>query len=166
MQPGKNKSMVYLLFLAVAVVWGIVLQKVFFKPEEESFKIDRPNALAENNSYSRYETKTDTFKLVLSYRDPFLNNTRRIVDTNTNETKVHLEPVIAPATKPVATWPDVKYNGRIVNPLSKKAVAIISVNGTERMVEEGQTFKEVKLLKNKRDSILVRWNGLQKYFKQ
>lgn len=158
--------MVYLLFFAVAVVWGIILHKIFFKQEEESFKVDRPKTKVENNSYSRYETKTDTFKLVLSYRDPFLNSSRRIVDTNKSEPKVLPERVITTERQPVAAWPEVTYKGRIINPLSKKAVAIITVNGTERMFEEGQTFRDVKLLKNKRDSILVRWNGLQKYFKQ
>jgi hypothetical protein len=165
MQPVKNKVLVYLLICAVAVVWGIILHKVFFKQEVESFSLE-PKSGAPLEAYNRYETKPDTFHLVLSYRDPFLNKPAQIYQMNDVKEKTFIAPVIPIATRPKVVWPEIKYNGRIVNPRSKKAVAIMSVNGTERMIEEGQTFAGVKLLKNRPDSILVQWNGLKKNIKQ
>jgi hypothetical protein len=165
MQPVKNKVLVYLLICAVAMVWGIILHKVFFKHEEEGFSVE-PRSKAPLEAYNRYETKPDTFHLVLSYRDPFLNKPAQIYSVNDVREKTVFAPVTPIATIPKVVWPEIKYNGGIVNPRSKKAVAIMSVSGTERMIEEGQTFAGVKLLKNRPDSILVQWNGLKKNIKQ
>jgi hypothetical protein len=165
MQPVKSKVMVYLLICAVAMVWGIILHKVFFKHEEESFSVElRPKAPLV--AYNRYETKPDTFNLVLSYRDPFLNKPAQKDNVNDVKEKTAFVPVTWAGTSPKVVWPEIKYNGRIVNPRSKKAVAIMSVDGAERMIEEGQTFGGVKLVKNRPDSILIQWNGLKKYIKQ
>jgi hypothetical protein len=165
MQPVKNKVLVYLLFCAVAIVWGIILQKVFFKPEENSLVVDRRKAKAYLEGYSRYDTITDTFRLVLNYRDPFSDRTGGFEKPNENEEHTISTPVMV-ETKAVVAWPEIKYNGRIVNPRTKKSVTLMSVNGVERMVEEGQKFEGIELVKNRQDSVLVQWNGLTKHIKQ
>jgi len=166
METAKNKKMVYLLLFAVAVVWGVILHKVFFKGAEESQSMHQSISEIPLEAYNLYETKPDTFKLVLNYRDPFLDKSEKIEQVEDNKVRTNFELKMSPPPKPTVVWPEIKYNGRIVNPRSKKMVAIMSVNGIESMIEEGQTNAGIKLVKNKQDSILIRWNGLEKYIKQ
>ncbi|MNL84889.1 hypothetical protein D3C87_2130050 [compost metagenome] len=63
-------------------------------------------------------------------------------------------------------WTVIKYSGYITNPVTKKLVSILSVNGMERMLAEGEQFEGARLLKNKKDSVLISWKGKQKYIKQ
>ena len=166
MEPVKNKTMTYLLICAVAMVWGIIVYRIFFNEatddEETSFAI----AKTVHEPYDRYVVKNDTFHLAVNYRDPFLGKAVTLVQ----ELKPSVAPrVIQPMPKPVPpplNWETIRYSGYVTNPITKKMIAILTVNGMERMTAEGESFQGVKLLKNKKDSILVSWMGKQKYIRQ
>ena len=55
--------------------------------------------------------------------------------------------------KPVVNWGFVKYSGYILNPDSKKTIALMNINGKSAMMAEGETTDNVKLLKNMHDSL-------------
>lgn len=165
MQPVKNKKLTYLLICAVAVVWGVVLYRVFFKGGEDDYKLKEQPIVDKHELYDQYVLHRDTFKLALNYRDPFLGLPEappKVTDVgSTNNTNF-----IPPPVKPAIDWSAIKYSGYIINPVTKKIITILVVRGKEQMVSDGELFEGVKLLKNKRDSILVFWQGKQKHIKQ
>lgn len=168
MQGAKNKKLTYFLICAVAVVWGVILHRIFFNNTEEEYQLKNPAALIKHEPYDQYVAKEDTFKLALNYKDPFLGG---IVPESMPKTEAL--PVAKPANfmpplppKPVVDWSVIKYAGYIVNPVTKKLVSIITVNGTERMLAEGESFDGAQLLKNKKDSVLISWKGKQKFIRQ
>lgn len=168
MQAAKNKKLTWFLICAVAVVWGVILYRLFFNNTEEDYVLKNPSVATKHEPYDQYVLKEDTFKLALNYKDPFLAGIVPVsVESKTAEPI--LKPVnfvAAPPAKPTIDWSVVKYSGYIINPVTKKTVAILVVNGKEQMLAEGEHFEGVQLLKNKKDSVLVSWKDKQKYIKQ
>ncbi|NQX41303.1 hypothetical protein SAMN05421820_107155 [Pedobacter steynii] len=164
MQVGKNKKLTYLLICAVAVVWGVILYRVFFNQMDDDYEMKSQPVVRKQEPYDQYALKADTFKLALNYKDPFLG----VVAPEPKVVAVPAQPVnFAPAPfKPQINWSSIKYSGYVVNPVTKKIVSIVVVNGKERMLSEGEFLEGVKLIKNKKDSILVFWQGKQKHIKQ
>ncbi|MNL72891.1 hypothetical protein D3C87_1982790 [compost metagenome] len=74
--------------------------------------------------------------------------------------------VTPPRFDPPINWEIIKYLGYVVSPDTKKLVSIVAINGNERMLSDGEFLEGVKLLKNRRDSILVSWQGKKKYIKR
>ncbi len=167
MEITKNKKLTYFLICAVAIVWGVILHRIFFNKPEEDYILKDSNAIAKHEPYDQYVLKEDTFKLVLNYRDPFLGEDIRVSELKPEVTKfqqMNITSSVSP--KPVVDWTMIKYSGYIINPITKKMVCIIIVNGIERMLVEGESFDGAKLLKNKKDSVLISWKGKQKYIRQ
>lgn len=166
MTQGKNKNVTYLLICAVAVVWGIIIYRLFFLDAGEDGEKVFLKASVTHEAYDKYLVKNDTFKLALNYRDPFpgKNPPPATIPITTVTAPVNPKP-FKPLPPPV-NWSGIKYSGYITNPKTKKMVAILIVNGKERMTAEGESLEGVKLLKNKKDSILVSWMGKQKYIRQ
>lgn len=168
MEITKNKKLTYFLICAVVVVWGVILHRVFFSKSEEDYKIKESNAVIKHEPYDQYVIKEDTFKLALNYRDPFLGEVVPVAEPKLEGTttikQVSFSP--PPVAKPLVDWSVIKYSGYIINPITKKTVCIITVNGNERMLAEGESFAGAQLLKNKKDSVLISWKGKEKYIKQ
>jgi len=167
MQTAKNKKLTYFLICAVAVVWGVILYRVFFNNAEEEYTLKSAVTTTKHEPYDQYLLKEDTFKLVLNYKDPFLGGL--VPETAPKSDISAIKPVNfgSPAPPmPMVDWSVIKYSGYIINPVTKKTVCIITVNGIERMLAEGEHFGGARLLKNKKDSVLIDWKGKQKYIKQ
>lgn len=167
MEIAKNKKLTYFLICAVAIVWGVILHRVFFSKSEDDYIIKDSNAIVKHEPYDQYVIKEDTFKLALNYRDPFLGEVASVpepkIEASTLQ-QVNFSPPVS--LKPLVDWTAIKYSGYIINPVTKKTVCIIIVNGIERMLAEGESFDGAKLLKNKKDSVLISWKGKQKYIRQ
>lgn len=164
MQPVKNKKLTYLLICAVAGVWGVVGYRVFFSGGEDDYQFNPQPVVNKHEPYDQYVVQSDTFKLALNYRDPFLG----ITVPEPKVIPVSADPgnFVPPPVKPMIDWAAIKYSGYITNPVTKKVVSILVVNGQERMLGEGELFQGVRLIKNSKDSILISWQGKQKYIKQ
>ncbi len=65
--------------------------------------------------------------------------------------------------KPAINWSFIKYSGYILNPASKKLIALVSINGKNETLSEGDTKDNVHLIKNMRDSIKISFNGKTKF---
>jgi len=167
MQAVKNKKLTYLLICAVAAVWGIIIYKVLFNETEADYE-PKFNVVKEaQEPYDQYLAKEDTFKLVLNYRDPFLGGVSVVTENKSTGAVASVQANFNPTPPPPPIdWGVIRYSGYIINPTTKKLVAILTVNGRERMISEGQSFEGVKLLQNRKDSVLVSWQGKKKYIRQ
>lgn len=166
MQGVKGKKFTYLLIGAVGVVWGVIVYKVFFNSSGDEYQLKTNSAPIKHEAYDQYVLAKDTFKLALNYRDPFLGTMEAaplIVKKEFQAIQVNVPPR---PIKAMIDWNSIKYSGYIINPLTKTPVSIVTVRGVEKMMTVGEIFQEVKLIKNKKDSILVSWQGKEKYIKQ
>lgn len=164
MELGKNKKLTYLLICAVVAVWGIILYRVLFNNSDDDYQLKAQPIAKKIEPYDQYELKRDTFRLALNYKDPFTGIAEapaKPVETGPKSTNF-----VPPPFRPPINWGVIKYKGYVINPLTKKMVSIVEINGKERMLAEGKFLEGVKLLKNKKDSILVYWQGKQKHIKQ
>ena len=164
MQVGKNKKLTYFLICAVVVVWGVVLYKVFFNQADDGSEIKSQPVVKKDQIYDQYALKNDSFKLALDYSDPFVGTTK--LETQVVETTAQQINFTPPPPAPPIDWRSIKYLGYTVNHVTKKIVSIVVVNGKEQMLSDGEVLDGVKLIKNKRDSVLIYWQGKHKYIKQ
>ncbi|MCO5949810.1 hypothetical protein [Mucilaginibacter flavidus] len=149
----------YLLGLVVAIVWGIIIYRIFDAAAGNDDVAPGP-ASVKKEVYDDYAIAKDTTHLLLNYHDPF--GLTRQKDTVTTVKKINYKPaVIAP--KPAINWGFIQYSGYIRNPASKKLITLISINGRSEMLIEGQEKDKVKLIKNLRDSIKISYNGKIKF---
>ena len=166
----KNKKVTFALIVSVAAVWGIIFYRIFAASAEDD-PLPRP-VVHQANSYESLDDYLvkDTFKLVLNYRDPFLDKEDPKPDTTTITPKTvssaGFNPVRISTHKKFINWDIVKYTGHITNPESKKMVCILTVNGKEYMLSEGQSADGVKLIKSGRDSVKVLYRDKMKFIKQ
>lgn len=157
----KNKKLTYLLIVAVAGVWGILLYRVF--AAVKSNDDDQPvTAVAPvKEAFNDFSIPKDTAKLLLNYRDPFgLTKPKDTAAVLNRAVNVIHKPAIA---DPVINWSFITYSGYIRNPVSKRLVALVSINGQSLTLAEGEIRNHVKLLKNLRDSIKISYQGKVKY---
>jgi len=155
----KNKIVTYLLGALVAIVWGIIIYRIFDAAADSD---DAAPGLApvKKEAYNDYAIAKDTTHLLLNYHDPF--GLTRQKDTIPTVKRTSYKPVII-APKPAMNWGFIQYSGYIRNPASKKLITLISINGRSEMLTEGQEKDNVKLIKNLRDSIKISYNGKIKF---
>jgi hypothetical protein len=157
----KNKNMTYLLGLVVLVVWGMIIYRVFnvFNSNDEG----APAAVVKSakEAYNDFSIPKDTTRLLLNYRDPFgltrQKDTDRVVIRRISERKIPVQ-----VNKPM-DWSFIKYSGYMLNPGTKKMIALLSINGQNITLSEGQTKNDVRLIKNMRDSIKIVYAGKTKF---
>ena len=151
----KNKKLTYLLGLVVAVVWGLIIYRVIVASGGSDDNLPVVAKTAVKEPYDDDKPPKDTIHLLLNYRDPFglvqFKDTTRLVASSKHKS----DHVMIPAFD----WSFIKYSGYIRNPGSKKLIAIMSINGTNVTMAEGETTDDVKLIKNMRDSVKVSFNG-------
>jgi len=159
----KNKKVTYILGILVLGVWGMIIYKVIQATGGDDDHGFQTQATYKKEAFNDYEVPKDTTKLLLNYRDPFSEGKQK--DT----TEIPVSKLVHPASsrpviqKPMINWNFIKYAGFIHNPGSKKIIAILSINGKEQLLAEGETAGEVKLIKNMKDSIKVLYQGNIKF---
>jgi len=155
----KNKKMVYLLGLVVVLLWGFIIYKLFDAASggdtDTGVVADQPK----KEVYNDFAVVEDTTHLLLNYRDPFgIVKRKDTVTVKKSRAKINVLSV-----KSAINWSFIKYSGFVRNPDSKKIIALLSINGKNVMMTEGETSGSVKLLKNMRDSIQVFYSGQTKF---
>jgi hypothetical protein len=154
----NNKTSTYILLIIVLGLWIVVFYRIYksFFSEDEGEMVAvvnaKPNKIVLEDS--------NTFLLKANYQDPFLGkfatslmrsgNSSGVVTTvnKTSIPKVKIEPV-------KIDWSFIKYFGLIKNHQTQKQVALVSINGRQHMVSEGDNVDEVLFVKNFRDSIKI-----------
>jgi hypothetical protein len=156
----KNKKMIYVLSFALIIVWGLVISRVVGAASGGGDDVLPANSSnIKKESYNDYAITKDTTRLLLNYRDPF--GLVKQKDTTVAAEKRHHIGTLP--IKPAFNWGFVQYEGYIRNPDSKKILTLVSVNGKNEMLEEGEIKDQVKLIKNLVDSIKISFNGKTKF---
>lgn len=158
----KNKKLTYFLILVVAGLWGIIIYRVFSAVGNTDDDTQLATLKPIKESFNDYTIPKDTTKLLLNYRDPF-GITKRKDTANRVSNMSKPRPGIAITAKPAINWSFITYSGYIRNPATKRLVALVSINGQNLTLTEGETKNQVKLLKNLRDSIKVSFEGKAKF---
>lgn len=135
-------------------IWGIIGYRVYSALNPELPKII-PNTTINKNFKKISKAKKDTFSITLVKRDPFLGTLyspkKAIKKTSKSPKKVVKE-----------NLPQVNYHGNIAKQGSKKKIFVISINGKQHLLKEGQKASDVTLLKGNSKEIFVRVNNTKK----
>lgn len=157
----KKKTINYLLGFGALLIWGMIFYKIFDAAWGNDDGPPLPVAHYREKAYDDFAVKKDTAKPALNYRDPFKLSVTRAADTVKRLAIVKTRAVFAPA--PRTDWGFIKYSGYIANPATKKIISILMINGRSAMLREGETAEQVKLLKNRRDSVQVYFHHQTKF---
>jgi len=156
----KNKKLTYLLGLVVLVVWGLIIYRVFDALNSNDDSSPAAAVKIAKEAYNDFSVPKDTTHLLLNYRDPFgmvkQKDTSKVVIRKVSEPKIPVQ------VKPM-DWGFIRYSGYMLNPDTKKLIALVSINGQNMTMLEGQTKNDVKLIKNLRDSIKISFGGKIKF---
>ena len=159
----KNKKMTYFLGLLVVAVWGSIIYRVFnglSRSDDDSMQTIAEQPKKE--PYNDFNISKDTTRLLLNYRDPFgLVKQKDTIDLHVQKS-LH-RGIVPAASKPAFNWAFIQYAGYIRNPVSKKLITVVNINGKNELLSEGETKSRVRLIKNLRDSIKVSFNGKTKF---
>jgi hypothetical protein len=157
----KNKKLTYLLGLLVLSVWALIFYKVYKVISNNDESVIAKEHVTVKEVLNDYALKKDTTHLLLNYRDPFSAPKPEPVEIPVSQL-VH-KPALPTVQKPPVNWGAIKYSGFIHNPGSKKLIAMISINGKELMLSEGETAEQIKLVKNMKDSVKIIYQGNTKF---
>lgn len=149
-----------MLGLIVLVVWGMIIYRVF---EAMGGSDDNNISTATKpvkEAFNDFSIPKDTTHLMLNYRDPFGLTKQK--DTTRQITRRSTERKTIAVVKPM-DWSFIRYSGYMLNPGTKKLIALVSINGQNTTLAEGQTQYQVKLIKNLRDSIKISFQGKTKF---
>jgi hypothetical protein len=146
--------------LVVLVVWGMIIYRIFSAVGGNDDNVAVTPVKSAKEAYNDFSIPKDTTRLLLNYRDPFgivkQRDTDKIIIRKVSERKVPVQ------IKPM-DWGFIKYSGYMLNPSTKKLIALISINGQNITLAEGQTKNDVTLIKNLRDSIKISFEGKTKF---
>lgn len=156
----KNKKLTYVLGIAVAVVWGLIIYRIVGSLGSDNETSAGTPIAIKKELYNDYAIPKDTTRLTLNYRDPF----GLVKFKDTTKVKVHVgSSHLLVASLPAINWSFIRYSGYIRNPVSKKLIALLQINGKSENMAEGETINKVKLLKNMQDSVKISFNGKIKF---
>ena len=156
----KNKKLTYVLGLVVLVVWGMIIYRVFNALNSDDDSVPVVPLKTTKEAYNDFSIPKDTTHLLLNYRDPF--GIVKQKDTDKVVVRRVAEPKIPVQVKPM-DWGFIRYSGYLLNPTTKKLIALVSINGQNITLAEGQTKNDVRLIKNLRDSIKISFEGKIKF---
>ncbi|MDN3580783.1 hypothetical protein [Mucilaginibacter flavus] len=157
----KNKILTYVLIVVMLMVWGMIIYRIviaYSSGGDEAYIAPPPI----KEVFNDYAIPRDTSRLLLNYRDPFGLAAKK----DTIKPSLRVQPrAVTKMANPVISfnWGVVRYSGYIKNPGSKKLVAFMHINGKAAEMDEGETVDQIKLLKNLKDSVLVKHEGKTKY---
>lgn len=162
-----KKWITYGLGALVALVWGIILQRIFATAEPDA-KVSLVRPIERGNVKARLPVlQPDTSKLLLNYKDPFGAVS---VPAGPAEAVGALPPTVSALPRPPVLLTDpldgVVYLGYILNPKTNKRVAILQVDGKEQMVMEGRLVGQIRLLQIETDAIWLSHKNKRKHIKR
>lgn len=157
----KNKKATYILLPAVLGIWGLVIYKVFAVSNSDTPIPPYPDT---SNTKAEAINRADTFSLLASYPDPFLEAVKEVKHSS-KPLAAKKEPV-----KPVAAvktaWPAVTYSGMVRNQKSDKQLVMVSVNGSSNVMKVGDVVEGLALVRIFRDSIELQMGKERRFVKK
>ena len=152
----KNKKVTYILIPAVALVWGLIIYKVFYYVKAEpdfSSNVQIMPVKAKKIEFA------DTFSLINDYPDPFLDTRYGgyLSENSSGQKKVRQK-----IEKVEQNWPEISLGGIIVNNKTNKQNICISINRKNLLLTVGEEKEAIRLVKIYNDSVLVEFCGEEK----
>jgi hypothetical protein len=170
----KNKTATYVLLVAAAAVWGIIVYRIIqtVKGGEEQVQTE----IQWNNNIQKAEIP-DTFSIALDYYDPFFNKVSASNMYSAYNLKNDRSPgrAVSPARTNTANsnknnstidWSFISFNGMIKNTSTKSHVALLTIHQKGHMFKVGETYDNVKLLKATKDSVVILYQKEKKTIKR
>jgi len=149
----KNKKVLYILFPAVILIWGIVIYKIVdtFSDEPESVKTSLKFVKTQFA-----EVQRDTFSLMPITKDPFLG-IRYTKTQNITKQKIF-------RNKSEIEWPEVAYLGLVSGTEKREKIYIIQINEEQYLLETGDIVGDIKLISGNSRSVKLSYKGQKEYF--
>ena len=159
----KNKKLTYFLIFIVAGLWGIIVYRVIAAVSTKDDDGTPPKAKIVKEAFNDYSFTQDTTHLLLNYRDPFGQTKQQDTVIKIEHSPKQVKSAAILPSKASVNWAFISYLGYIRNPASKRLVALVTINGQNLTMAEGDTRNQVKLLRNLKDSIKVSYSGKTKF---
>lgn len=149
----KGKKLKQLMILITAVVWGLILYRVYQSYFSEPV-IALPPPVQTRAPVVEQAVQKDTVELLANYRDPFLKYARK-GDIKPAPAKKVIPKVKAPPPTPAPPpkWPEITFSGLIKNPGSGVAVGLLIINSKTHLVRAGETVQAITIKQMTLDSI-------------
>src|ERR1700757_310240 len=147
----KGKKGVYIMLPLVLGIWVMIIYKVY---KTINGNKENPVFHMQDGLVTSAKHELDTFVIVASYRDPFLD---KIVSEQQIERKNNISNIVPKNTqsfaKIIAPWPSINYVGIIKNKKSSKQTILVQLNGKEMILKEGDRAEGLTLCRVYKDSI-------------
>jgi hypothetical protein len=156
----KNKSVKNILIGLTIVIWGTIAYKLsdYFSDDEVE-----PVAEIETQMVSEKSNVSDTFKIMANYRDPFLGksnfNYNPEQSNNSSAKTIIKKPEQPPVIIKALSWPNMNYQGLIMNQKSKIKTGILKINGRDNLIKQGDIISDIEIVALSSDSVLVKLNN-------
>lgn len=159
----QRKIMNKVLLLGVLVIWVFVLKRAFSIWGKESEGVRN---LVENATPAKIPYfEKDTFKLLVLYRDPFLEyRSERKLKVTDKVTRPRVQkntaPKVAKASK--TQWPKLQYYGYLQADSRSEKMALIKIDGKLHRIREKTTVESIQVMKVYKDSVVLKRDGSRK----
>jgi len=149
-----------LLLPVSIIIWSFIIYKVyvvvFDKTNEVVMKSD-------THAEQKQVVKEDTFRLMVNYPDPFLNNfVTREINRNSISTS-HSK--IGSRNKKEIVWPRIDFLGVFQNKNSGKSLANLNIDGKCAILAKGNEMEGIKLISVYPDSVQLGFDHQIRTFK-
>jgi len=154
----KDKRVLFVLIIAVVVIWGLIGYKLVVGDFDESII----TATIPKDKNIAGELEVESYQLLNNYRDPFqaqrvnYSGRRNSVEKNSNQK------VSGQKKSTLADWPTITFGGLIKRKNSKEKVALLKVNASDHLMRMNEEVEGIKVLKIEKDSIQVIYRGEKK----
>ncbi len=147
----KNKKTLYILIPLVALIWGIVIWKVFaYKPSNQQGVYTRITG------EKKTQGDTSRYVLVADYRDPFLRSSRTSGSTTqavdrkkANNIKNVKTNSVTGIKKPTG----LVYHGLIAG--NQEKVGLLEIGERKMLIEESHMVGDYKILAVEQDTLRI-----------
>lgn len=157
-----NKTMKYLLGVALLGIWGLLAFRLYhryYANDELMIPIDYAPAQDEL-------LRQDSFAILANYRDPFLGNKLqqpRISSNTAEDSRFNRRPSRSNRTlkKQPLVFPKIDYKGTVALKNGTEA-ALVTIDHQFMNWRKGERYQGLSLKKIYPDSILVSYKGVEK----
>lgn len=160
----KNKRSIYILLPAVALVWGIIIYKIFQAVDDKS--VVNPLEVSQLQATENEMVKADTYQLALNYRDPFLGRTYAAPKKAPVKSSAAI-PDSAATDNPESVRAELfgmaRFQGMIENPGQSLKVGLLILHDRQQIVKPGDSFGDIQVVEIAENGMRVRFRGREFY---
>ena len=142
----KSKNNIKILFSLVIIIWGLLIYKIVDAFSDAN--LNTKQSLVANFKAPNV-TEKEKFKMLPIEADPFLGT------LYTQKKKTSGRTSMKPKNEVV--WPTIEYRGIVSDNNSKTKVFIITINGQQQLLSQGENVEGLKLVKGDNESVTLRF---------